>query len=137
MSYQPFPLFSYKITKTYADFATAGLTNTIPVFTYSGTQFILGTQMILTQAFNGGAIATYTMEVNIDSSVTAIISATNAFTPTFTVVTGFSGTSAFVGTNITGSTHVMNLKAVSTVANLDQAVQGSVDIYIISGNLPE
>lgn len=135
MSFQPFATFSQKVILAYTDFATAGLTNTVPIFTPVGNQFIVNTVMIITQAFSGGSIATYTIETDVDS--TAIIGATNALTPTFPGISGVSGASPAFITNVQGTTHVLQAKAISTVGNLNTATQGSVTFDLVIGQLPD
>jgi hypothetical protein len=132
MAYLPSSLQWIKITKTYTDFSTAGLTNTISIYTLPAKGVVHGVQLNPSVAFSGGLIATYTISVGITGNNVKYQAATNVFTgASFTV-----NTSALMFVENIGGTTTINATAISTVGNLNAATAGSVDIWLLVSTLP-
>ncbi len=135
MTYIPLPesiLKWVKITKDYIDFATAGLTNTISIYTPADNETIHAVILNNSAAFTGGLIATYTISVGYGAAHTMLLLDASVFTvPVNASVSNFSPL------YILQSSADVNATAISTVGNLNAATNGSVDIYLLVGQLPE
>lgn len=124
MAYQNLKIKVEKITKTFADFATGSTTNTIlSGFDIPPRGLIYHTFIKASTTFSGGAIASYVVKAKLPA--VDLTFNTNVFT-------GESVTQGVLSTNIASMTvpAAVSLTATSTGANLDQATQGSVDIWI-------
>lgn len=120
-----------KITKTFTDFSTAALTNTIALITLPAKSIIYNTVVSPTTAFTGGIISAYVVSVDV-VSVGDLIPNTSVFTvPTRPYE---SNTDTFACT--IGSTEAVFITATSVTGLLNAATQGSVDIYLTVGILP-
>lgn len=130
MAYLPNAPSWVKITKTFSDFSSASVTNSITIYTLPAKAIIHAVQMIVTTAFSGGLIATYTISVGISGTNAKYAIATNSFTgaglPAINVLPGIESSSG--ATSITAT-------AISTVGNLNAAVAGSIDIYLLTSQL--
>lgn len=120
-----------KFTVTYAQLATAGLTNDIQLFILPGAGIIERTMIKHSVAFAGGAISAYTISIGIAANLVKYAAAFNIFQAvadgTFQLTsTAGCETFAAAGTSI-------RVKATSTTANLDAATAGSVDIWVKYG----
>ncbi len=117
-----------KVTKTYSDLSTAGLTNNITVYTLAANEYIHDCLIVPTVAASGGIIASYTLSLGITGALTKYLAHTNVFT-------GF--TLNIAKTPITGlesisGTTAIKLSAISTVGLLNAATAGSFSIYILT-----
>lgn len=122
-----------KVTKSYTDFSTGGLTNDISIYTLPIKGYIHDIKIVPTTAFSGGLIATYTISVGISGALTKYAIATNVFTGNTTLNTIHT---PLVGLESTSGTTDIRAQAVSTVGNLSAATAGSVDIYLLVSTLP-
>lgn len=132
MSYTPTLTSQWvKVTKTFSDFSTAGLTNSITVYTLPIKGVIHSVMLSPTTSFSGGTIATYTISVGVGGTLAKYCVATNAFT-------GFTlpAISAIAGVESTSASTSIQATAISTIGNLSAATQGSVDIYLLVSILP-
>lgn len=131
MAYQPNQPQWIKVTKTFSDFSAASVTNNITIYSLPAKGVIHNVQLVPTVAFSGGLIATYTISVGIAGTLAKYAVATNVFTgfslPAISVLPGIESTS--------GATDI-KASAISTVGNLNAAVAGSVDIYLLVSTLP-
>lgn len=120
-----------KVTKTFSDFSTAALTNSINLYLLSAKQMVHSVQLVPSIAFSGGLVATYTISVGISGTNAKYAIATNVFTgatiPPINLLGGLESVSSAVQLTAT---------AISTVANLNAATQGSADIYLLISTLP-
>lgn len=115
-----------KITKTYSDFSTAGLTNSITIYTLPAGGVIHAVQMNASTKFSGGLIATYTISVGKAGTNAKYAIATNVFTgATLPVI------SVLPAVESIGSTTAITATAISTIGNLNTATAGSVDIWLL------
>lgn len=137
-----------KITKTYSDFSAAVLTNTVNLIVLPANTLLIDAFAKLNTEFSGGAIASYYIQVGYATDVDAIldendvVNGINVFTG---AGTGFkckaqNEKGADFGTFYTTSTiyasaTTVQAKATVTVANLDQATAGSIDIYLVYAEL--
>lgn len=130
-SYTPNTPQWIKITKTFSDFSTASLTNSITVYSLPAKGVIHSVQVYANTVYSGGTIATYTISVGISGSNAKYAIAANVFTgATLAPINILSAVESMSGaTNITAT-------AISTVGLLSAATQGSVDIYILVSTLP-
>jgi hypothetical protein len=125
--------FIEKVTKSFSDFAIAGVTNDISIFTLPANWYIHDVKIIPTTAFSGGLIATYTLSVGIAGNLAKYALASNVFTGNNTLnlihtpLPGLESTS--------GDTDI-RAQAISTVGNLNAAVAGAVDFYIFLSRFP-
>lgn len=117
-----------KVTKTYADFATAGLTSTVDLIDLPARALIHAVVVNPTTVFSGGTIATYTVSVGITGSLDKYSAAKDVFTGS-ALVDEPAVTATNIVESLSDDTDVV-ATAVSTVGNLDAATQGSVDIHI-------
>ncbi len=118
-----------KVTKTYSDFSDPGFTKGVSAFTIPKKAIVHNAMMVPTTAFSGGAIATYTISLGM-YTLTDISAAQSVLTiPTSSLVA-----SSFIASPIS-STKGLTATAISGVGALDQATQGSVDIYVLVSNL--
>lgn len=122
-----------KYTFDYSDLAAASLTNDIELFELGIKYLVKGVIVKHTTAFSGGAIATYNVNVGISGNL-------NKYAGPFDVFQAVGDTVFSVNSILSvedfGSTTSIRLQAVSTGANLDQATQGEVDVYVIATFLP-
>lgn len=134
MSYEPqltVPRW-VKVTKTFTDFSTAGLTNDIEIFSLPAKSIIISAQLVPTTAFTGGLIATYTVSVGKAGALTKYAIATDVFTGF--PLPSISGISPLGIESTSGATSI-RAQAISTVGNLNAATTGSIDIYLLISNL--
>src|SRR6266508_941516 len=80
MAYNPYVPQWLKITKSYTDFSTAGLTNDIEIYSLPAKSMINATQVFATTVFSGGLIAAYTISVGISGTLEKYAAAVNVFT---------------------------------------------------------
>jgi hypothetical protein len=121
-----------KITKAYTDFATAGTTNTISGYILPSKTQIVSVEIRHTTAFSGGAISAYTVGVGITGALNKLALNFDVFQATGNEV---AEAYRYGGSLNYGATTDIKFTAISTGANLDQAVAGSVDIYLILSTL--
>lgn len=126
-----------KITKLYSDFATAGLTNDIEIYSLSAKQVVHSAVIHHTAAFVGGTIASYTMSVGSGTPFVNYIAASNVFQAAGNTVIfpAISAPIAQLPQNFGASTSI-RAAAISTVGLLNAATAGSVDFYLLVSNLP-
>ncbi|MCP3681246.1 MAG: hypothetical protein GY861_01020 [bacterium] len=131
--------YSYKrikVTKAYTDFAAAGLTNDILIFTLPTGASIKDVYADCTTKFIGGAIASYEISVGESGGdVDEYLEESDVFAAAVELIADTDK-----GTRLTtaGQTNIHNFSgttaihahAVSTVGDLDAATQGSIDFYI-------
>jgi hypothetical protein len=115
-----------KITKSYTDFSTASLTNTIDLVTLPNKSVIHNCIIKHSTRFLGGIIATYTISVGITGTLAKYAIAYDVNQVTGATV---SGINSLIGYEFTGIT--LKATAISTVGLLNAATQGSVDIYVL------
>jgi hypothetical protein len=120
-----------KITKTFSDFATAGASNEISIYTLPIKGIIHACQIFATTVFSGGVIATYTVSVGISGNAVKYGIATNVFTGA-----GLSAINVLSGIESMSGTTSIKATATSTVGLLNAATQGSIDIYLLVSILP-
>jgi len=113
-------------TPTYATFATAATTNTVPLFQLPSAAIMHGVKMVPTAAFTGGSISAYTVSVGDGSNNALYASAFNVFqAPGATV---YQLSSDFGGESLVAATQLY-ATATSTGGNLSAATAGSVSIF--------
>lgn len=117
-----------KVTKTYSDFSTGGLTNDVSIYTLASKGYIHDVKIIPSTAFSGGTIAAYTISVGIGGALTKYAIATNTFTGNTTLTTIHT---PLVGLESTSATTDIRAQAVAVTGFLNAATAGSVDIYLL------
>ena len=119
-----------KVTKTYTDFATAGLTNNITIYSLPAKGVIHSVQVNPSTIFSGGLIATYTISIGITGVLAKYAIATNVFTgATLPIISNLPGIESLtLATDIKAA-------AISTIGNLNAATQGVIDIWILVSQL--
>lgn len=123
-----------KVTKTFTDFATAGLTNDIEILSLPAKGVVHSVMIKHTAAFTGGLIATYTLSVGITGTLAKYVAASNVFqAPSNTL--SFPSVITPIMEN-SGAVTSVRAAAISTVGNLNAATTGSVDFYILVSTLP-
>lgn len=124
-----------KITKTYSNFSTAGLTNDIEIYSLPAKSIIQGCVIKHTTLFSGGTIATYTASVGINGNLVK-------YAATFNVLQAVANTTFGIGTAIAPTVENFGVatsirgSVISTVGLLNAATQGSVDFYLLVSTLP-
>lgn len=126
-------IFIEKVTKTFTDFATAGLTNDISIFTLPANWYIHDVKIIPTTAMSGGLLGTYTVSVGVAGNLVKYAVANNVFTGNTTLGLVHTPLSGLESTS--GNTDI-RAQAVSTVANLNAATAGAVDFYLFMTRIP-
>jgi len=125
-----------KVTKTYADFATAALTNNVEIYSLAAKQVLHQAITHHTVSFAGGAIATYTLSVgDLANSATRYSSAFNVKQAPGATVRSNGSIAVPYAEDFT-AVHSVRAFATSTVANLNAATAGSVDFYLLVSDLP-
>lgn len=115
-----------KITKSYSDFSTAGLTNTITITTLSAKSVVLGACLFPGTAFTGGIISAYSISLGMASAVDIMPASS-----TFTIPTRpFSSNLIVAG--IQGGTQAITATAIAVTGLLNAATAGSVDIWLLT-----
>lgn len=122
-----------KVTKLYSDFATAGLTNDISIYTLPIKGYITDVKIIPTTAFSGGLISAYTISVGISGLLTKYAVATNVFTGNTTLGSVHTPIS---GLESTSGTTDIRAQATAVTGLLNAATAGSVDVYLLISVLP-
>ncbi len=117
-----------KVTKSYTDFSTGGLTNTIDVITLPAGWVIHANIIKPTQSFTGGIISAYTVSLGIEGNLVKYGAAFNVLQAPGATVQQLTS-SLFVENWDAGV--AIKATAISVTANLDAATQGSVDIYML------
>lgn len=127
-----------KVSKTYADFSTAGLTNDIEIYSLPNKYVVHSIVMNSTVKFQGGTISTYTMSVGTvaGSYVNYVIASdvkgvSQGLYPLITAPVA----QVPITTTAGGPTSI-RARAISTVDTLDHATQGTVDFYLFISKLP-
>lgn len=119
-----------KITKTYTDFSTAGLTNDIEIYSLPAKGIIHSAIIKHSILFTGGAISTYTASVGITGTLAK-------YSVAFDIKQAVSDTAFELGTAVVptlenfGAVTSIRGAVISTVGNLNAATQGSVDFYLL------
>lgn len=121
------------VTKAYTDFAQLALQSNIEVLSLPTKGVIHAAYAFVTTNFSGGIIATYTISIGISGNFTKYLPATNVFSSSG-ILPGFATTTP-APENYAGVTSI-RAQATSTVANLNSASQGVVEIYILYSILP-
>lgn len=122
-----------KITKTYSDFSIAALTNSIEILSLPAKGVIHAVKLKHSTLFSGGTITTYTISIGIVGSLAKYITASNVKATVGDLVQYVSST---LGTEGNAAVTSIKATAISTLDNLDEATQGSVDIWILYSVLP-
>lgn len=134
IAYDPVTPHWLKITKTFSDFSTAGLTNNIEVYSLPAKAVIHSIIMKPTTVFSGGTIATYSISVGrtgvLDYFMLGADMKSSASSTTFYNSETFPQPMDF------SSVASIRAQAISTVGNLNTATQGSADFYLLISNLP-
>jgi hypothetical protein len=117
-----------KVTKAYTDFSVAAPTSSITGYALPAGAVIHAVKIYPTTSFTGGGLTSYRIEVGVSGVL-------NKYASSFLVSGAVSGTN-FQVTSVVGSENQLAstpilFTATGTGANLDQATQGSVDIYIL------
>ncbi len=130
----------YKVTTTYAAFATAGVNNDKTIATLPAKTRIVSVICDVTTEFTGGAISNYTLRLGNGGGGEQYLLIFSAFT---TKVVGLAdsalGASLARATAVSGGavpnwtgTQALVVRSTSTSANLDAATQGSATWYILT-----
>lgn len=124
-----------KVTKSYTDFATAGLTNNIEIYSLPAKSIIQGCVIKHTVPFTGGSIVSYTTSVRISGNLIKYAAVFNILQAVGDTVFGL-GTSIVPTVEDFGSVKSIRGAVTSTIGNLNAATQGSVDFYLLISTLP-
>lgn len=117
-----------KVTKTYSDLATAGTTNDIELLSLLAGGVIHAVKIKHSASFTNGAITAYTVSVGIVGTLAKYHSAFDVFQAPGNTVQSVESN---VDIENHGAATSIRLAAISTGANLDQAVAGSVDVWVL------
>jgi hypothetical protein len=125
-----------KITISHADLATGATTNTVAIYSLPANSTILSAWTKVTANFTGGSISAYTLSVG--SSAANLLNTFSAFTGTPLSTScafndGLGAYNTFVKSTSAATT--INIYATSTGANLDAATAGSVDVFLLVGEV--
>lgn len=116
----------HEVTKVYTDFATAGLTNDIEIFSLPPGGVIHAVKLKHSTAFTGGSIASYTLSVGVVGTLAKYLAAKDVFTAAGATVIY---TGATIGAD--HQTNAISIRAEATGShNLDTATAGSATFWI-------
>lgn len=118
-----------KITKSFSDFSTAGLTNTITLATLPAKTIVTASAIYPSTPFTGGLISAYSISLGIASAVDLMPASSTFTTPT----RPFASNLAVAG--IQGGTQAVTATAISVTGLLNAATAGSVDIYLLESTI--
>lgn len=122
-----------KYTKTFTNLSAAALTNDIELFQLAAKEMIHAVLIKASTAFSGGTIATYTVSVGPTGTLAKYGIALDVKQATGATVFGMNllpGIESF-----SGATSI-RIAAISTIANLNAATAGSVDVWVLKSTLP-
>lgn len=122
-----------KYTKTFTNLSAAALTNDIELFQLAAKEMIHAVLIKASTAFSGGTIATYTVSVGPTGTLAKYGIALDVKQATGATVFGMNllpGIESF-----SGATSI-RIAAISTIANLNAATAGSVDVFVLKSTLP-
>lgn len=123
-------IYRTKVTLTYADFATAALTNTIDLgFTLPAKGVIHMITGQATTAFTGGAISDYSLKVGITGDLDRYIFNQSVFTLDLDALMTMAAMESMTATT------ALKVTATSVGANLSAATAGSVSYWIYHSTL--
>jgi len=117
-----------KYTATHTDFSAASTTNDVSLFSLAADEVIHGYILNVTEVFSGGSIGSYDVKIGVGGDLDKHV----------------------YNLSVVGaSTEYYNVKAIESISsstdirvgaeadvNLDEATQGSVDIYVLKSKLP-
>lgn len=134
MSYHPVGNVAQwvKITKTYEDFAAASTTNNISIFSLLEKTVILNYVINPVTSFSGGSIISYSINIGYTGNENYVASPTDIFTGS--VPTG-DNLNSILPISFSTTTDIRAYVECDG-DNLDSAVQGVVDIYLLISTLP-
>ena len=117
-----------KVTKSYTDFATAGLTNDIEIYSLPAGAMIHRVIIKHTTAFAGGTISAYTLSVGVASNLVKYATAFNVFQ-------AVDGTTLQLSNNLDienwdAATSIRGA-AISVTGLLDAATTGTVEFHLL------
>lgn len=123
-----------KFTKSYSDLATGAATNSVTLTTLTTRQTVHTAVIKHSASFTGGTLTEYFMSVGFTGSPTYLV-------PGFNVFIAPSANDYYLSTSTQivptfGGSQDVTLSASSTGGNLDQATQGSVDVWLLISTLP-
>lgn len=122
-------------TKTYADFATAGTTNTLTLRTMAAKSHIMAIVVRHTAAFTGGGLGAYALDLGSSGTPTLYATALNVFaSPPGSGGSTYESTPGDV--NDHDSSWDLVVKATSGGGNLNAATAGSVRISFLISVIP-
>jgi hypothetical protein len=126
-----------KYTKTFADLAAAAASNDIQILSLPAGGVILGIIVRHTAEFQAPGLMTYVLSVGVAGNATKYTAGLSVnVAPDATTHKGFYPNATTTGVeSFTGATSI-RLFATSTGADLDDATQGSVDIWVKTDTLP-
>ncbi len=125
-----------KVSKTFTDLATAGVTNNITLYSLPAKSLVHCVVLKASAAFTGGAIVTYTLSVGIAGSLTKYTAAFDVLQTVGATVSLLTVPVTVVAVESFTTAVDLKLSAVSTVGNLDEATTGAVDVYLLTSTLP-
>ena len=117
-----------KVNKTFANFSTPALSNTITGYTLPAAGVISGVKIKASVPFTGGIIASYT--ISVGSGANNIKYAPAFQMQTSITATNYQLTDGLGGESQTASTAI-TFTATSINDNLSSAVAGIVDIWLL------
>jgi len=118
-----------KETFSYTDFSTSSTTNDISLFSLGATSIIHAYIVEVSTAFSGGSISDYVLRVGLSGDKDKHIYDVDVTS------TGANSYQLLIFEDLSSSTDI-RIEAESTGDNLDQATQGSVNIYRLVSTLP-
>ena len=125
-----------KVTKTYTDFAIAGLTNDIEIYSLPAKGVIHSVIIKHSILFTGGTISAYTVSTGITGTLAKYSTAFDIKQAVSDTVIKMGIPAAVPSLENYGSVKSIRGAAISTTGNLDEATQGSVDFYLLVSKLP-
>ena len=116
----------------YTDFSAASLNNDIALFILGAKEFIHEIVISHETSFSGGAISDYSVSVGVTGNLDKLASSYDVYQSTGADVAQISTCNEFLSKT---STTTVRINATSVGANLDQATQGAVSIWVLKSTL--
>lgn len=118
-----------KITKSYTDFSTASLTNTINIATVPLKTVVSAVVLNPSTSFTGGIISAYSISVGVASNIDLMPASSTFTTPTRPF------TSNLIVAGKVGTADTITATAIAVTGLLNTATAGTVDIWLLESTV--
>ena len=128
-----YPKWIKVATKTFTDFATAGVTRSVDIYNLPSRGYICDAKIIPTTDFSGGAITAVSMSIGIAGELERYRGKQDVYLGN-TILGELI--SPIAGIDSISSETIISATCISTTDNLDQLATGVAEFYLLVGILP-